>query len=280
MVFRAGSQENATISSRAALPTTASKFPESLTPMALKPTGKVPKDLQTLFRSGRIGDLSDVALLERFLTAHDEAAFESLVGRHAPMVLRVCLATLADPTDVDDAFQAVFAILFRKGAAIRSRDSVASWLHGVALRVSARANVDAARRRKHERKASVRTSMTTTEPTDDPDRAAAALREEVARLPDRYREAVVLYYFEGQTCDEAARGSGGRWVRSRRASRGARTSQATARPAGDHPAGRPDRRGRGGKRSAPGPTGARDRDDTIHCQERGSRQGSTCSHKE
>ncbi len=173
--------------------------------MALKPTGKVPKDLQTLFRSGRIGDLSDGALLERFLTAHDEAAFESLVGRHAPMVLRVCLATLADPADVDDAFQAVFAILFRQGAAIRSRASVASWLHGVALRVAARANVDAARRRKHERKAAWRTSMTATEPADDPDRAARALREEVARLPDRYREAVVLYYFESQTCDEAAR---------------------------------------------------------------------------
>ncbi len=173
--------------------------------MALKPTGKVPKDLQTLFRSGRIGDLSDGALLERFLTARDEAAFESLVGRHAPMVLRVCLATLADPTDVDDAFQAVFAILFRQGAAIRSRDSVASWLHGVALRVSARANVDAALRRKHERKAAEHTSMTAAEPGDESDRAATALREEVARLPDRYREAVVLYYFESQTCDEAAR---------------------------------------------------------------------------
>ena len=78
--------------------------------MAIRPTGKVPKDLETLFRSGRIGDLNDGALLERFLTAHDEAAFKSLVGRHGPMVLRVCLATLADPTDVDDAFQAVKAL--------------------------------------------------------------------------------------------------------------------------------------------------------------------------
>lgn len=172
--------------------------------MALEPTGKVPKDLQTLFRSGRIGDLSDAALLERFLTARDEAAFESLVGRHGPMVLRVCLATLADPTDVDDAFQAVFLILFRQGAAIRSRNSLASWLHGVALRVSARAKVDAARRRKHEQKAAERGSMTAPEPADDPERVATAVHEEVARLPDRYREAVVLCYFEGQTCDEAA----------------------------------------------------------------------------
>ena len=47
--------------------------------------------------------------------------------------------------------------------------------------------------------------MTATLPADDPDRAATALHEEVARLPDRYREAVVLYYFESQSCDEAAR---------------------------------------------------------------------------
>jgi RNA polymerase sigma factor (sigma-70 family) len=175
--------------------------------MELESAGKVPRDLQTLFRAGRIGDLSDGALLERFLAARDEAAFESLVERHGPMVLRVCLATLADPTDVDDAFQAVFVILFRQGAAIRSRDSVASWLHGVALRVSARTKVEAARRRKHERKAAEGMSMTSTanELVDDPDRAAAALHEEVARLPDRYREAVVLYYFESQTCDEVAR---------------------------------------------------------------------------
>jgi RNA polymerase sigma factor (sigma-70 family) len=205
VVFREGSKENATVSNSAALPTIDSTFPERLNRMALEPAGRVPRDLQTLFRSGRIGDLSDGALLERFLAARDEAAFESLVGRHGPMVLRVCLATLTDPTDVDDAFQAVFVILFRQGAAIQSRDSVASWLHGVALRVSARAKVDAARRRKHERKAAEREAMTATQPADDSDRAATALHEEVARLPHRYREAVLLYYFEGQTCDEAAR---------------------------------------------------------------------------
>lgn len=83
------------------------------------------------------------------------------------MVLRVCLTALADPTHVDDAFQAVFVILFRQGAAIRSRDSVASWLHGVARRVLARANVDAARRRKHERNAAEGAPMTTSGPAKE-----------------------------------------------------------------------------------------------------------------
>lgn len=208
VVFGLGAKENATVSNPAALPTIGSTSQASLTGMALDSTGRVPRDFQTLFRSGRIGDLSDGALLERFLAARDETAFEALVGRHGPMVLRVCLATLSDSTDVDDAFQAVFVILLRQSAAIRSRDSVASWLHGVALRVSARANVDAARRRKHERKAAEENSMIATDskpPHDLDAAAAAALHEEVARLPGRYREAVVLYYFESRTCDEASR---------------------------------------------------------------------------
>jgi len=117
--------------------------------MAICAPGRVSKHLQTLFTSGPAGDLADGALLERFLATRDDASFEVLVARHGPMVLRVCHATLADPVEADDAFQVVFLILVREAATIRSRDSVASWLHGVACRVSARAKVDAARRRKH-----------------------------------------------------------------------------------------------------------------------------------
>ena len=49
------------------------------------------------------------------------------------MVLQVCRNLLDDPQDVHDAFQAVFLVLARRGGAIRSRESVASWLYGVAV---------------------------------------------------------------------------------------------------------------------------------------------------
>lgn len=174
--------------------------------MAIHSPGGPVKDLRALFTTGRVGDLADGALLERFLATRDEAAFEVLLERHGPMVLRVCLATLADPDVVADAFQAVFLVLVRRAGAIRSRDSVASWLHGVARRVSARANGDAARRRKHERRAAQLTPETAPEGGgEEADDATTALHEELARLPDRYREAVVLCYLEGLTCDEAAR---------------------------------------------------------------------------
>ena len=65
------------------------------------------RDIQTLFETGTAGSLSDRQLLERFVRKRDgsdETAFEVLVLRHGPMVLRVCYNVLQDPTDAQDAF--------------------------------------------------------------------------------------------------------------------------------------------------------------------------------
>src|SRR5258707_271728 len=51
---------------------------------------------------------NDRQLLERFVDEGEEAAFETLVRRHGPMVLGVCRRILNDPNDADDAFQATF----------------------------------------------------------------------------------------------------------------------------------------------------------------------------
>ena len=51
------------------------------------------KQIETLFRTGTAGGLTDGQLLERFLERRDEdaeAAFAALVDRHGAMVLRVC----------------------------------------------------------------------------------------------------------------------------------------------------------------------------------------------
>jgi DNA-directed RNA polymerase specialized sigma24 family protein len=106
------------------------------------------RDIQMLFRSGAVGGLSDAQLLKRFLTRHGEAAeasFEALVQRHGPMVLRVCGGRLANLHDIQDAFQATFLVFARRASSIRKCSSFASWLHGVALRVSARARAHAER---------------------------------------------------------------------------------------------------------------------------------------
>ena len=178
--------------------------------MAGGPSFSTLRDIQTLFDTGTAGGLSDGQLLERFRSRRDataEAAFEVLVLRHGPMVLRVCRNVLHDPNDAHDAFQATFLVLVRHCGSVRKRDSVGSWLYGVASRVAARARVDAARRRSVERRGGLRV-VTAVDPPEDagPDRAefGPAVQEEVRRLPEKYRAAIVLCYWQGLTHEQAA----------------------------------------------------------------------------
>src|SRR5207248_8680290 len=95
----------------------------------------------------------------------------------------------------------------------------------------------ALKREEHERRAIPRT-------TDDPlaeltgRELLALLDEELQRLPDVYREPLVLCYLEGRTCDEAAREFGcslgtmkRRLERAREALRARLTARGVALPA-------------------------------------------------
>src|SRR5262245_52202749 len=82
---------------------------------------------------------TDGRLLERFVSGRDEAAFDALLGRHGPMILGVCRRLLRQPDDADDAFQATFLVLVCRARSVAKRDSVGSWLYGVAYRVALRA---------------------------------------------------------------------------------------------------------------------------------------------
>lgn len=161
--------------------------------------------LGRLFESGAATGLSEAELLERFAHRGDESAFEALVERHGPMVLGVCRRRLRDPNDVDDAFQAVFLILFRKAGSIRRKEQLGAWLHGVALKVALRAQSLALVREAKTRSVEPRRSSNP-DPAEAVGRAeeSARLHEEVQRLPGRYRSAVVACYFEGRTHEEAA----------------------------------------------------------------------------
>jgi RNA polymerase sigma factor (sigma-70 family) len=130
------------------------------------------------------------------------AAFEVLVRRHGPLVLRACRARLRDAHAADDCFQATFLVLARRAAGLRLRRSLALWLFEVARRVSAQAAYAAARRRRHECAAAADEAVKARDGLW-PDEVAL-LHDEVRRLPRRMREAVVLCDLEGLTYQDAA----------------------------------------------------------------------------
>jgi RNA polymerase sigma factor (sigma-70 family) len=147
---------------------------------------------------------SDAALLARFIAARDETAFELLLWRHGPMVLSTCRRMLRCDQDAEDAFQAAFLLLARKAASIRRGEAVAGWLHRTACRIALRARESA-----RKRPVAVPPGAEPTAPSAEPDAGWRELRpildEEVHRLPQKYRLAIILCYFQGRTHAEAAR---------------------------------------------------------------------------
>jgi RNA polymerase sigma factor (sigma-70 family) len=157
--------------------------------------------------------VSDGELIERFRARRDEIgerAFEALVARHGSMVMGVCRSVLEDPGDAHDAFQATFLVLARRAGSIRNRESVGSWLYGVAVRVARRGRVEVIRRQVGARRAlevvraGAAVAVESAEGVVERDDRSVVVHQELARLSERDRAAVVLCYLEGLTHDEAA----------------------------------------------------------------------------
>jgi RNA polymerase sigma factor (sigma-70 family) len=144
--------------------------------------------------------LSDADLLALFLAQRDEAAFAALVKRHNPMVLGVCRSVLRHAQDAEDACQASFLVLARNAASIRSKSSLAAWLHGVAYRLARKLEVARARA------VTGSSERAATNPLDELSlrEAQQIVHEELNRLRETYRLPLILCYLEGQTQDEAA----------------------------------------------------------------------------
>jgi RNA polymerase sigma factor (sigma-70 family) len=148
--------------------------------------------------------LTDGQLLDRFVSGGDAAAIEVLVRRHAPMVWGTVRRVLRSHHDAEDAFQATFLVLARKAASVVPREMVANWLYGVARQTALKARATAARRRGRERQV----ERMPEPPVAERDRwgdLVPLLDQELGRLPDKYRAAVVLCDLEGKTRKEVAR---------------------------------------------------------------------------
>ena len=168
------------------------------------------ESLQTLFGVGTLCGLTDGQLLERFRRGRGpgdaveaEAAFTVLVERHGPMVLKVCQAILGDRHDAEDACQAAFLVLARRAGT----DPAGGFGGELAIRRGpsdrGAGPAAAARRRELERRRLAR----------DQGRGAGhpaprepwpEIYEELDRLPEPFRAAVVLCDLEGHSYEQAA----------------------------------------------------------------------------
>jgi RNA polymerase sigma factor (sigma-70 family) len=163
----------------------------------------IPHLRRMVLRDGE-SDLPDGELLGRFIDHRDEAAFAALVRRHGPMVWAVCRRTLCTLHDAEDAFQATFLVLVRRAGSVRQRELVGHWLYGVARQTARKAQATARRRQQREIQGMAPPDVQLPEPGPSHE-LEPFLDQELGRLPEKYRVAIVLCDLGGKTRKEAAR---------------------------------------------------------------------------
>ena len=136
----------------------------------------------------------------------DRAAFGRLYDRYARMVHGILLARVP-PREVDDLVQEVFLLALRQLHALRDPSRFGAWLSTIARN---RSN-DYFRRAIPEEQVTepvdeTRTEATTADPAGD--QHAAMILGVVRRLPEAYREPLILRLVEGMTGPEIAERTG------------------------------------------------------------------------
>jgi RNA polymerase sigma factor (sigma-70 family) len=151
----------------------------------------------------------DDELICIFIQSNSNVALETLIRRHGPVVARMLGRLLSHPQDREDAFQATFLIFVKSIHRIRKKNSVCSFLIGVALRTGKRLRSQ----RIANAKLLVAESNLDLLPCLTDDRPlellaqrlqCEALDEELESLPENVRAPIIEHYYAGLTVPQIA----------------------------------------------------------------------------
>lgn len=149
-------------------------------------------------------ELDDEALVERAGKGDDNAAFAELVRRHQGKVRGLLLRLSGDATLADDLAQEVFLRAYRGLVGFEGRSRFSTWLYRIAYNVflnhRTRTREHASLPEGFEARASAPESELSPQRYD----LRRDLADAVARLPERYRAVVTLYYLQDVSYPEIA----------------------------------------------------------------------------
>ena len=126
----------------------------------------------------------------------DKAEAERLVYTYSDLILRLSYTYLKSTHDAEDICQTVFLKLLTSGQTFDSPAHEKAWI----IRTTANACKDALRSTFRRRTVALEAAATTAAP----EALDSAVLEAVMALPENYREAVYLHYFEGYSVREIA----------------------------------------------------------------------------
>ena len=145
--------------------------------------------------------------------AGDENAFTQLVTKHYGMVHGLVYSKVNDWSVAEDVTQDVFTIAFTHLETLKHPEAFLMWLRQIARNSALNwVRTQSYRRKLLERHNQVDTKkgVLAEDPSGDAARmeCRAQLEEAMTTLSDKLRDAMVLYYFEGQTVSECAEALG------------------------------------------------------------------------
>lgn len=127
------------------------------------------------------------------VSAETKEIFHRRVKEYSNMVTRICLFRLGNREDVEDCWQNVFLKLYDSKMIEAPSEDVKRWL----IRVAVNECNNALRRRLRHREENVDDCVIPIEDSHDKE-----LLELVLQLPEAYRDAIYLYYYEEYSVKE------------------------------------------------------------------------------
>ena len=157
---------------------------------------------------------SDLLLIKEWRHG-DASSYEELTKRYAAKIYSLALRLMKDPEDAEEVLQDVFVTIYRKIESFEGKSSFSSWLY----RVTFNAALMKLRKRRTANSISLEDALTQINLSSaqisvnqaEAERAAtrgqlaAALEEEVQRLPAEYRMVFVLKDVDGLTSREVSK---------------------------------------------------------------------------
>lgn len=145
---------------------------------------------------------SDWQLLEQYRSRGSHEAFAQLVRRHMGLVYHACRRRLRDEHLAEDAAQAVFVLLSRRGPGNGS-PSLPGWLYRTALHTCANASRARMRRERHERRAAELRNETDSAPRSV--ESDVVLERALGELPSSDRDVLIMRFYEQREMPDVAR---------------------------------------------------------------------------
>ena len=151
-----------------------------------------------------MSDATDMELVREFAERASEAAFTELVRRHVNLVYSVALRFTGNATDAEDIVQAVFIILAKKAARLRSHTVLTGWMYETTRFAALQILRTGARR--HQREQEAHTQSTIENQTSDEiwRQIGPVLEQAMSHLNEKERTLIALRYFENRSSGESA----------------------------------------------------------------------------